>query len=240
MKKERERHKDSQRKYYSKNWKDYKNRVYFFDESRINKVFGLILAEKKGRILDIGCLSGEFLVKLKQRGWKCHGIELSEAYKKALGSNLDVIQHDVEKGIPFPNGFFDIVYAGEIIEHLYETDGFLMEVRRVLKPNGKAIITTPNIACLTNRILLLFGKYPRYLEYSERGCGHIHLYNKGALKHQLRQRGFRIIRIIGNFLSIPDPTPRKFLRNKVFSRLGTWLPSLSENLIFVVGLEGNS
>lgn len=238
MKKERKRHTDSQRKYYSKSWKDYENRVYFYDEPRINKVFELILAEKKGRILDIGCLTGEFLVKLKQRGWKCHGIELSEAYKKALERNLDVIQHDVEEGIPFPDNFFDIVYAGEIIEHLYETDSFLMEVRRVLKPNGKAIITTPNIACLINRILLLFGKYPRYLQYNEGGSGHIHLYNKNVLESQLKAKGFKIIRIIGNFLSIPDPTPRKLLRKKVLSRLGTWLPSLSENLIFVVAKEG--
>ena len=222
-----------QYEYYSKEYKKYEEKVYELDKARVEKVYNIISSQLPGKILEIGCLSGLFLIKLREIGWECYGIELSKSIFKAKKSGLKVIQCDVEYGIPFRDNIFDIVYAGEIIEHIYDTDYFLEEIRRVLKPQGKLIITTPNIACLTNRILLLFGGYPRYLEYNKHGAGHIHLYNKDKLKKQLEKNKFIVIKMLGNFVSLPDPTPRKLIRNTIFKILGSYLPSLSENLIFI-------
>ena len=65
---------------------------------------------------------------------------------------------DLESRFPYPEEFFDIVHAGEAIEHLYDTDSFVQECRRVLKKGGKLIITTPNTLSLPRRILYFFGR----------------------------------------------------------------------------------
>jgi hypothetical protein len=86
------------------------------------------------------------------------------------------------------------------------------EVRRVLKPNGHLIISTPNLACLPNRILLPLGLQPIFTEVSEdrvlgRGfqlfgqgskpVGHLRIYSKRALLEFLQMSGFRIVRLRG-------------------------------------------
>ena len=62
--------------------------------------------------------------------------------------------------IKFPDKYFDMVYLGETIEHVYDITKCFKEVKRVLKPDGYLAITTPNLAAWHNRLLLLFGKCP--------------------------------------------------------------------------------
>jgi len=62
--------------------------------------------------------------------------------------------------IPLKTGSVDFVFAGEIIEHLYNPQIFVSEVSRVLKPNGMFLVTTPNMVALPNRLLILFGYSP--------------------------------------------------------------------------------
>lgn len=62
--------------------------------------------------------------------------------------------------IPFKDNSVDVVFAGEIIEHLFNPLKFVLEARRVLKPQGVFIITTPNLASLFNRLLIVFGFSP--------------------------------------------------------------------------------
>ncbi|MBR9677239.1 class I SAM-dependent methyltransferase [Candidatus Woesearchaeota archaeon] len=90
-----------------------------------------------------------------------------------------VVQHDLEKPLPFKNNTFDRVMAGEIIEHLKETDQLIKECKRVLKSNGLLVGSTPNASNIRQRIQYLFGKVPD-VEHP-----HIRFYNKKALKKQL-------------------------------------------------------
>ena len=53
-----------------------------------------------------------------------------------------------------------MIIASEIIEHIYDTDFFIEELKRILKPNGRIIITTPNMHSAANRLLFLIGKFP--------------------------------------------------------------------------------
>jgi len=124
-----------------------------------------------------------------------------------------------------------VVWAEEVIEHIYDTDYFVREVYRVLKGSGVFILSTPNLASLINRFRLLFGLQPRYVQFSIEGPGHIRYYTVGALKKQLMKHGFVVERIIGNFLSFPDPFPKKPLRRYILSYLGTIFPTFSENII---------
>jgi 2-polyprenyl-3-methyl-5-hydroxy-6-metoxy-1,4-benzoquinol methylase len=54
----------------------------------------------------------------------------------------------------------NVIIASEIIEHVFNTDFFIEELKRILKPIGIIILTTPNMHSATNRLLFLMGKFP--------------------------------------------------------------------------------
>src|SRR5262249_14451538 len=70
-----------------------------------------------------------------------------------IGDHADAIQADAQN-FDLP-GQFDLVFAGEIIEHVYNPDGLLGSCLLALRPNGYLVITTPNLACFYNRLFLL-------------------------------------------------------------------------------------
>lgn len=149
-------------------------------------------------VLDIGCYTGEVTAEFKKLGAKAIGLDISFiSLRKAKSKNLDVIRSDISEALPFKDNTFNFMYCSEVIEHLMDTDKFIIEMNRILKKDGLLFLTTPNIAALKNRIRLLFGKYPYNLEYKLGGAGHIHLYNREKLKEQLESNGFEVIKFYG-------------------------------------------
>jgi 2-polyprenyl-3-methyl-5-hydroxy-6-metoxy-1,4-benzoquinol methylase len=155
------------------------------------------------RVLDIGCFDGTLVSQLAPE-WDTYGIEGHQAAsQEANKKGVKTSNADLDKGLPFEAAFFDCVIAAEIIEHVYDTDRFLTEIRRVLKPGGLLVLSTPNIASLTNRLLLLLGKYPRYAEYRAGGAGHIRIYTSYAIRDQIRENGFEVLKFAGCNLPLP-------------------------------------
>ena len=76
---------------------------------------------------------------------------------KKKGINVKI--HDISKGLPYDSGYFDAIFAGEIIEHMTDDMFFLAECKRILKKNGILLLTTPNLVSLRNRIRKLFGPF---------------------------------------------------------------------------------
>lgn len=108
---------------------------------------------KSGRWLDAGCAKGFLLKIASQHGWKPYGFDVSayairKARKNCPKANLFVL--NAENKLPFGDGFFEVITALELIEHLKEPENFLKEAYRMLKPNGLLFITTPNVASLFN------------------------------------------------------------------------------------------
>lgn len=180
-------------------------KVYYHRIIRDARRFTDSSGEKK--LLDIGCFDGtlgsQFLPE-----WQVYGVEGDrQACLAANEKGVRAVPHDLEKGLPFESGLFDCVIAAEIIEHVYDTDFFLQEIKRVLKNNGVLVMSIPNMACLSNRIKMLLGGYPRYAEYRAGGAGHIRVYTAKIIKSQLEENGFRILRFAGCNLPLPMHKP---------------------------------
>ena len=182
------------------------------------------------KILDVGCNDGFIGGLLVKRKNIVHGIDIvSKNLKTAKKKGLQVKKVNIEsEKFPFPSEFFDFVILGDVIEHIFDTDKLLRECRRVLKKNGKLILTTPNVASLGRRLMLFFGISP-FLEFSTElttnglpSVGHIRYYTVGGLSQQLRHNGFTVNEVRGNGIYTPLFE---------FKFLGKFIPSLSAMLL---------
>ncbi|MCE8424421.1 MAG: class I SAM-dependent methyltransferase [Candidatus Methanoperedens sp.] len=200
-------------------------------ENRLVIVHKMILEEKPEKMLDIACSSGKFSSCFIKNGWKVFGIDISDNVFYAKERGLEAIKSNITEGVPFKNESFDLIFAGEIIEHIVDTDFFLSEIYRVLKKSGILIITTPNLASFENRMRLLFGIYPIWVNYSIEGTGHVRSYTPKVLKKQLNQHDFIIISHEGNFIPI---LPQFILNDVNFPLLSltrNFYPNLSQCII---------
>ena len=119
------------------------------------------------------------------------------------GFKTIMLDLNVDK-LPLNNNSVDLVTAFELIEHLWNKDNMLEETLRILKPGGLFIVSTPNLASLVNRLLLLMGKTPIYysvsLKYEIEGrasYGHISLYTASSLRDHMSKVGFEVLEIHG-------------------------------------------
>lgn len=201
-------------------------------ESRLRKVFKLISEEPWGRLLDIGCGAGEFSRRLRAAGWKVFGLELATGQaSRASALGIRTVVGEVSVGLPFRSEELDLVFAGEIIEHLLDTDGFLAEIHRVLKRRGVLVITTPNLASFENRLRLLLGRYPAWVDYRLGSSGHVRAYTPRILRSQLATHGFTVERHVGNWVPI---IPQRFVDDVKCPWLrvtGEWWPNLAMAII---------
>ncbi len=203
---------------------------------KIFKEVKRIFNNNKINILEIACSDGSFSKLLLNNGYYVTGVDISEeSIKKALENGINAIVGDVEEGLNFPNETFDAVIACEVIEHLFDTDFFIQEMKRVIKKGGYLFISTPNLASLKNRIRLIFGGYPQYSEYNigKNTAGHIRNYTPKTIILQLKEHDFEIIKLTSP--NIIFPMTKNFPRfiKKIALCLGDIFPTIGSHIIVV-------
>lgn len=164
------------------------------DQVRIEKIIQLIGSNKI--VLDCGCYEGIISEKIKNNGNKVYGIDASEeAIKAAVSRGIIAVAANIESRFPYEDNQFDAVVAGEVFEHVLDTDALLREISRVLKDKGKLIITTPNTASLGRRFMLLFGKnayFEASFSHPDNAVGHIRFFTKKLLISFLKKNNYSI------------------------------------------------
>jgi 2-polyprenyl-3-methyl-5-hydroxy-6-metoxy-1,4-benzoquinol methylase len=98
------------------------------------------------RVLDVGCGEGRFTAELVRAGTTAIGVDVAEEplrRARARHPGLDVRVVPVDGPWPLQDASFDVVWAGETIEHVLDTAGWLSEVRRVLRSGGSLLLSTP-------------------------------------------------------------------------------------------------
>lgn len=137
--------------------------------------------------------------------------------------NLHTALMDAAESFPFKDNTFHAIYAGDIIEHLFDTSLFLNECYRCLKSDGILLLTTPNLASLEDRVRFLFGKSPRQINPTHEFLYlHIRPFTYHKMKEILAQRGFCNFKLCTNLVRIKLGNFRKdsLLLAKLFPSLG--------------------
>ena len=122
-------------------------------------------ASSATRLLDLGCDDGCWTESLRQRVGlppeRVSGLEIvAERAEHARSRGFDVRVADLERTWPFEDHSFDVVHSNQVIEHVVDIDHFVDETRRVLKPDGVAIVCTENLASWHNVAALTLGYQP--------------------------------------------------------------------------------
>jgi SAM-dependent methyltransferase len=131
-----------------------------------------------GKLLDIGCGMGGFLLAGSRLGYEVFGVEPSASHGKAA---VEVFGLNVASGYFNSHNFssqFDVVILSHVIEHIYRPAEFLADVMRVVAPGGKLIVITPNCESLG---AVVCGRY--WSMYKP--VDHVTLFTKAALKSAL-------------------------------------------------------
>ena len=196
-------------------------------EPRIDKVraiFGGFPGRMK--VLDIGCANGAILKPLLNQH-EIHGVDISASLLKiANDSGIKAVRHDLEAGpLPYDDKTFDAVFCGETIEHHVDTDWLMSEANRVLKPNGKLVLTFPNIRTLLSVGMMLFLDLPPMYAARYR-APHYRDFTLRTVKIVLRNHNFRLEKAVGGAFFWPRI-------GEFGSSLATYFPSWSSTVIAV-------
>jgi SAM-dependent methyltransferase len=112
------------------------------------------------RVLDLGCRDGA-LTQAYAGGNEIVGVDADrEALAEAEKLGIETRWADLDDALPFEDGSFDVVVAGELLEHLRDPKRVVSEVLRVLRPGGTFVASVPNAYRLKNRLRFLLGRKP--------------------------------------------------------------------------------
>ena len=140
-------------------YKSYKESVQLCKES----VLDLTNKNRNAVILDCGCDEGSFTMEVAKRigSNNVYGVDIStNASTKAKAKGIKTRSSDLNNRFPYNENTFDVIIANQVIEHLSNTDGFIQEIKRTLKPGGYAIISTNNLSSWHNIVAIILGKQP--------------------------------------------------------------------------------
>ena len=142
----------------------------------------------QGRLLDVGCGSGEWLLSMRELGWRVEGLDFDEnAVRVARQMGMDVTLGALEDQ-HYPDDSFDAVTLNHVIEHVPDPNQTMRECARILKKGGRLALGTPNSSSLSHQ---LFKQNWRGLEPPR----HLHLFSMLSMRHSLELAGLRVVSI---------------------------------------------
>ena len=162
--------------------------LYFFRSLFLNRGAGVNFV-RNGKFLDVGFGDGSLLYEYKSLGFDAYGTEVSGyAVRNARRLGLKVFKGEL-RDVRFKGNYFDVVYLSHVLEHVHDPLSVLVEIRRILKKRGVAVIVLPNFGSLEARILK--GNWDAGLEIPR----HLYHFSPRTVKKIALRAGFKKIRV---------------------------------------------
>lgn len=183
-------------------------------------ILSLAKSDSEAIFIDLGCDDGAItnMVAGKLGTKNVHGVEIVDERIK-IAQSKGVVVHNFDLNGPFnlPDGFFDVVHANQVIEHIYNSDNFLSEIYRILKPGGYALISTENASSWCNIFAGIMGwqifSLTNFSQKSQsignplslhrgqndtlKSWAHVRIYNIRGLKEYCEKCGFTVEEVRG-------------------------------------------
>lgn len=158
-----------------------------------------LIPEGAKRLLDVGCGGGMTGKALLEAGAEfVVGVErFEEAARQASKYYSEVIVGDVEEtDLPFPDGFFDSIIYGDVLEHLIDPWNLLKKHRRLLKSKGTIVISIPNIRHYRVIKKLVFKGEWRYTDEGILDKTHLRFFTLGTTVEMLESAGYEVLKVV--------------------------------------------
>ena len=145
-------------------------------------------------VLDLGCSGGLFAERVRAMGHTVTGVDYIEV--EGVRERTDrFLVADLNNGLPDEVGDgYDLVVAGDVIEHLYRPERVLEEIRAVLRPGGQLLLSVPNIGHWYSRGRVALGGF----DYDRRGIldeTHLRFYSRASLRRAVRNAGYDLLEL---------------------------------------------
>ncbi len=155
-------------------------------KSKFNLINSFI---KNGKILDIGCGTGDFLNKCKSEGWETKGIEPSDtARKQAIKNHSLSVEENTD--LTKIKREFDIITMWHVLEHVTELNQTVIQLNRLLNKNGKVIIAVPNYKSYDSSF------YKKYWAAYDLPI-HLYHFSKESISKLFENHGFSLVKTKG-------------------------------------------
>ncbi len=182
--------------------------VYFGHVTHTRRIQRMLemLEDVSGKVIDIGPFAGVLSEKIIAQGNKeVYGVDAHEdALRMAARRGVLPVVADVEdEGIGCEDETFDAAVMGDVLGYILDPDFVLGEIRRVLKPGAKFVLSVPNLVSLGNRLLALLGSGPYDVDVRPYGGGYQRSYTRGSLQLILEANGFIVERLEANHVHLP-------------------------------------
>jgi glycosyltransferase involved in cell wall biosynthesis len=165
--------------------------------------FALDAVPKGATVLDIGAGPGGMARELLRKGCE---VAVVDQFPAREAGEVKVMVQNLDQPLQFDVRPYRYLLLLDIIEHLHDPEGFIDRLRAQFDYAPRTLIlTTPNIAFVIQRLVLLFGQF----NYGKAGIldrTHTRLFTFRGVKHLLRDAGFRVKRVEG----VPAPFPKVF------------------------------
>jgi len=159
------------------------------------------------RVLDVGCAGGYLGAILASRGYRVTGIDSPGTARDGFPDSIELLEADLDMGLPRLNGRFDFVICADVLEHLRRPALLLRGLRPLLATGGRLVCSLPNSGHAYFRWKVLTGNFPA----QDRGLfdrTHLHFYTWRGWLDLFRESGFRIESVRSSGVPISLALPR--------------------------------
>jgi SAM-dependent methyltransferase len=160
-------------------------------DTKTNKIFDILAdLEIEGNLLDVGCSSGEFMHYAELEGFTSYGVELNRRTAEVAKSHGLNVFNGYLQDAKYADEFFDVIFLGDVIEHVPSPRDLIAECTRILKKGGVIVISTPNLDCLWSKMTFKLWKWFKIPWSSVTPPYHLFQFSVGNLYRLMRSFGY--------------------------------------------------